>query len=52
MNLFDFNLTLPITDPTWVFFLVLIIISFCSDDFGTPSYTSYYWHDSGGSTDR
>ena len=26
--------------------------SFCSDDFGTPSYTSYYWHDSGGSTDR
>lgn len=28
MNLFDFNLTLPITDPTWVFFLVLIIILF------------------------
>ena len=28
MNLFDFNLTLPITDPTWVFFLVLIITLF------------------------
>lgn len=28
MNLFDFHLTLPITDPTWVFFLVLIIILF------------------------
>lgn len=28
MNLFDFNLTLPITDPTWVFFLVLCIILF------------------------
>ena len=25
MNLFDLNLTLPISDPTWVFFLVLII---------------------------
>ena len=23
MNLFDFHLALPITDPTWVFFLVL-----------------------------
>lgn len=28
MHLFDFDLTLPITDPTWVFFLVLIIILF------------------------
>ena len=28
MNLFDLNLTLPISDPTWVFFLVLIIILF------------------------
>lgn len=28
MNLFDFDLTIPITDPTWVFFLVLIIILF------------------------
>lgn len=28
MDLFDFHLTLPITDPTWVFFLVLIIILF------------------------
>ena len=28
MNLFDFNFTLPITDPTWAFFLVLIIILF------------------------
>ena len=28
MNLFEFNLALPITDPTWVFFLVLIIILF------------------------
>lgn len=28
MNLFDFHLTLPITDPTWVFFIVLIIILF------------------------
>lgn len=28
MNLFDFHLTLPITDPTWVFFLVLLIILF------------------------
>ncbi len=25
---FDFNLNLPITDPTWIFFLVLIIILF------------------------
>ncbi|WP_420187842.1 cation:proton antiporter [Bacteroides pyogenes] len=28
MKLFDFHLTLPITDPTWVFFIVLIIILF------------------------
>ncbi|GAE82734.1 Na+/H+ antiporter [Bacteroides reticulotermitis JCM 10512] len=28
MNLFDFSWTLPVTDPTWVFFLVLIIILF------------------------
>lgn len=28
MYLFDFDITLPITDPTWVFFLVLIIILF------------------------
>ncbi len=28
MNMLDFNLALPITDPTWVFFLVLIIILF------------------------
>lgn len=28
MHLFDFTLMLPITDPTWVFFLVLIIILF------------------------
>ncbi len=28
MHLFDFDLMLPITDPTWVFFLVLIIILF------------------------
>lgn len=28
MNWFDFSLSLPITDPTWIFFLVLIIILF------------------------
>lgn len=28
MDWFDFNLKLPITDPTWIFFLVLIIILF------------------------
>lgn len=28
MKLFDFSWTLPITDPTWAFFLVLIIILF------------------------
>ncbi len=28
MNLFYFDFTLPITDPAWVFFLVLIIILF------------------------
>lgn len=28
MDLFDFSLKLPITDPTWIFFLVLIIILF------------------------
>ncbi len=28
MNLFEYNLALLITDPTWVFFLVLIIILF------------------------
>lgn len=28
MDLFDFTLNLPITDPTWIFFLVLIIILF------------------------
>ena len=28
MNLFDFNLTLPITDPPWAFFLGLIIVLF------------------------
>lgn len=28
MNWFDFNLHLPITDPTWIFFLVLVIILF------------------------
>ena len=28
MYLFDFSLQLPITDPTWIFFLVLAIILF------------------------
>lgn len=28
MHLFDFTLQLPITDPTWIFFLVLTIILF------------------------
>ena len=28
MHWFDLSLQLPITDPTWVFFLVLIIILF------------------------
>jgi Kef-type K+ transport system membrane component KefB len=28
MELFDFQIHLPVTDPTWVFFLVLIIILF------------------------
>lgn len=28
MNWFDFDLKLPITDPTWIFFLVLVIILF------------------------
>ena len=26
MNWFDFSLKLPITDPTWIFLLVLLII--------------------------
>ena len=33
MNLFDLNLTLPISDPTWVFFFGTNYHSFCSDDF-------------------
>ncbi len=28
MNWFDFSLKLPITDPTWIFLLVLLIILF------------------------
>lgn len=28
MELFDLNMHLPVTDPTWIFFLVLIIILF------------------------
>lgn len=28
MDLFDLNIHLPVTDPTWIFFLVLIIILF------------------------
>ena len=28
MHLFDLSLQLPITDPTWIFFLVLTIILF------------------------
>ena len=28
MSLFDFELQLPITDPTWIFFLVLVVILF------------------------
>ena len=28
MELFDLNIHLPVTDPTWIFFLVLIIILF------------------------
>ena len=28
MNWFDFSFNLPVTDPTWIFFLVLIIILF------------------------
>ena len=28
MDLFDFSLKLPITDPTWIFLLVLLIILF------------------------
>lgn len=52
MNLFEFNLALPITDPTWVFFLVLIIILFAPMILGLPSYTSYYRYDSGRCADR
>lgn len=26
MELFDLNIHFPVTDPTWIFFLVLIII--------------------------
>ena len=47
MNLFDFNLTLPITDPTWVFFLVLIIILFAPMILGRlhiPHITVSYTH--------
>ncbi len=32
MNLFEFNLALPITDPTWVFFSGANYHSLCSDD--------------------
>ena len=28
MDWFDFSLKLPITDPTWIFLLVLLIILF------------------------
>lgn len=28
MKLFDLNIHFPVTDPTWIFFLVLIIILF------------------------
>ena len=28
MELFDLNIHFPVTDPTWIFFLVLIIILF------------------------
>ena len=30
MDWFDFSLKLPITDPTWIFLLVLLIILFAS----------------------
>ena len=34
MELFDLNIHFPVTDPTWIFFLVLIIILFAPMIFG------------------
>ncbi len=47
MELFDFNIHFPVTDPTWIFFLVLIIILFAPIDFGAFAHSAYYWYDTG-----
>ena len=31
LDLVRFDISLPVTDPTWIFFLVLVIIPFRAD---------------------
>lgn len=45
MKLFDLNIHFPVTDPTWIFFLVLIIILFAPMILGRFTHSAYYWYD-------
>ena len=40
----DMNIHFPITDPTWIFFLVHPVRTHCV---GTSAHTAYHRHDSG-----
>lgn len=48
MDLFDFSLKLPITDPTWIFLLVLLIILFAPILLNRLVYSTYHRYDIGG----
>ena len=45
-DLVNFDIHFPIADPTWIFFLVLVIILFCTNCAGTFAHSSYHRHDS------
>ncbi len=46
MELFGLNIHFPVTDPTWIFFLVLIIILFAPMILGRFAHSSYHRYDS------
>ncbi len=48
MDWFDFSLKLPITDPTWIFLLVLLIILFAPILLNKLAYSAHYRNDTGG----
>ena len=53
LNLLDFDFHFPITDPTWIFFLVLVIILLaCSYYPGKTAYSAHHRNDIGRSRYR